>query len=483
MAIMSNLTPNSLSPSTGLRTGLRGEGASAKRAAINQPVRPELVERCIGVGHGGAAVHLTPHPPLRLRRGGALLSGLRAPGTETARSHLLGLAPAAVRRKQGSRGRSPCAGAVGGVPPHFSPSTARAEQTARDAQRDAFDGNFRPMSVLSRGFVRAPRLLRLSLSVDGSQRGGCADDGEYPHVGGQHATSDEGGNWRSGGLGKDGAGRATDSAVAAGRSLSRCRGTAALSGELEARFDGENRARVHASGPLELRGPLTASKLYYLRNVAAGVFEGDTYRTLLHCAAGAQARFESPSATKVYSMPSRGATTSVELCAEGGSRLVWGPHATILHTGSSLRTDTRVTLHVGARVLMAETLVMGRIAAGQRFDFASYGSSLIVQDGRGDVLCREAFSLTPGPGLEAAMGGFGVLTCFYALGAFEPWEVERLPALCAVRPLAGLSALPSQSGYVVKALSETMPEGISLARQCLKALLPDTDVRAMHATE
>jgi len=170
--------------------------------------------------------------------------------------------------------------------------------------------------------------------------------------------------------------------------------TAALSGELEARFDGENRARVHASGPLELRGPLTASKLYYLRNVAAGVFEGDTYRTLLHCAAGAQARFESPSATKVYSMPSRGATTSVELCAEGGSRLVWGPHATILHTGASLRTDTRVTLHVGARVLMAETLVMCRIAAGQRFDFASYGSNLIVQDGRGDVLCREAFSLT-----------------------------------------------------------------------------------------
>ena len=33
-------------------------------------------------------------------------------------------------------------GAVGVSPPHFFPSTARAEQTARDAQRGRFDGYF-----------------------------------------------------------------------------------------------------------------------------------------------------------------------------------------------------------------------------------------------------------------------------------------------------------------------------------------------------
>ena len=248
--------------------------------------------------------------------------------------------------------------------------------------------------------------------------------------------------------------------------------TATLSGELRAHFEGDRRASVHASGPLELRGPLTASRLYYLRNVTAGVFEGDAYRTSLHCAPGAKARVESSSATKVYSMPSGAATTSVDLYAEGGSHLVWGPHATILHTGSSLRQETRVTVHDGARVLMAETLVMGRIAAGQRFDFGSYESSLVVQDGEGKVLYTEACRFSPDEDLKTAMGGLGVLTVVYGLGAIGADAEERVEGLCAGRPLAGWSALPNRCGLVIKALTPSLSSGTSIARESL-ALLSD----------
>ncbi len=243
--------------------------------------------------------------------------------------------------------------------------------------------------------------------------------------------------------------------------------TGGVTAALDARFEANQRPHVHTSGPLELRGPLGASSFYYLRNVTAGVFAGDAYRTTVRCEPGAEARIESSSATKVYSMPSGSADVSVELCAEPSSRLVWGPHATILHTDAALRQTTRVNVQPGAVVLMAETLVMGRIAAGQRFDFRSYETSFEVWGGADDVLYREAYRLEPGPDLEAAMGDLGVLTCVYALGAVDDGAGEQLDALCTTRALTGWSALPNRCGLVVKALTASMSEGTAIARECL----------------
>jgi urease accessory protein len=254
--------------------------------------------------------------------------------------------------------------------------------------------------------------------------------------------------------------------------------TAGVVAELEARFDCASRARVSASGPLELRGPLSPSKLYYIRNVTAGVFAGDSFHTTVHCDPGARALVESPSASKVYSMPSGSATAGVELCAEPGSRLVWGPHATILQAGASLRQETRVIVHAGATVLIAETLVMGRIAAGQRFDFNAYESSFEVSDDDGDLLYTEAYALQPCPDLVSAMGGLGVLTCVYALGAIDPDAHTCLEAVRAPRAHTGCSALPNRCGLVLKALTATLSEGTTIARETLKALHSDTPPRS-----
>jgi urease accessory protein UreH len=215
---------------------------------------------------------------------------------------------------------------------------------------------------------------------------------------------------------------------------------------------------------------LLTPDFYYLRNVTAGVFAGDTYRTALHCDPGASVRVESSSASKVYSMPSGCAAARTELCAEPGSRLVWGPHATILQAGASLRQSTRVTVHEGALVFLAETLVMGRIAAGQCFDFTSYESSFEVVDGTGSLRYREAYSLEPGPDLVSAMGGLGVLTYVYALGAVDAEASERLQALCASRTLAGCSNLPNRAGLVLKALTASLSAGTAVARAALEAL-------------
>lgn len=246
--------------------------------------------------------------------------------------------------------------------------------------------------------------------------------------------------------------------------------TAVLSAELSARFHADGRPRVHAAGPLELRGPLGASSFYYVRNVTAGVFAGDSYRYALHCEPGAHATIESSSATRVYSMPAGSAEANVDLVAEAGGRLVWGPHATILHTGSALTQSTRITVHPGALVLAAEILVLGRLATGERYDFRSYTACLDVFTTECAPAYREAFSLAPGPELEGAMGGQGVLTCVYALGAVPPDAGDRLEAIAAPQELTGWSALPNGCGVVVKALAPSLSAGTAIARACLDVL-------------
>lgn len=236
-------------------------------------------------------------------------------------------------------------------------------------------------------------------------------------------------------------------------------------------FEPGRRARVRGAGPLELRGPLGRPERYYLRNVTAGVFGGDCYTVKAHCAAGAVVRVESSSATKVFRMPNGEAVQHTVLRAEPESQLTWGPHATILHTGAALRQKTRVILASGARVLLAESLVMGRLAAGECFAFRSFRSALEVVDEAGCLLFREAFALRPGLDLVAAMAGRGALTAVYALGVrgCEP-ELESLTALTAAHSLAGWSPLPNDCGIVAKCLATSLSEGEAFA-SCVLALL------------
>src|SRR5690606_33003427 len=170
-------------------------------------------------------------------------------------------------------------------------------------------------------------------------------------------------------------------------------------------FEQDGRARVRGVGPLELRGPLGRPKRYYLRNVTAGVFGGDCYAVEAHCTAGVVARVESSSATKVFRMPAGEAVQRTVLRAEAEARLTWGPHATILHADAALRQETRVVLGPGARVLLAGSVVMGRLAAGECFAFRAFETALQDANEQGWLPCGEAMALRPGAKLIEAIAG------------------------------------------------------------------------------
>jgi len=230
-------------------------------------------------------------------------------------------------------------------------------------------------------------------------------------------------------------------------------------------------ARVSTSTPLELRRPIASRDLFFLRNVTAGVLGGDSYEVSLTCEAGANVRVQPTSATKVYATGGLEAVSRVSLRAESGACLVWGPNTTILHAGSRFRSEVEVT-SAGGVVLIAETLIMGRLAAGEAFAFDSYASSLEVKDKAGLVLFAERTSLSPRASIREAMGGLGALTTVYAIRLKEDQQTaERMNKAKRGCEFAGWSSLPNGAGIVAKALVGSASNGEVFAGACMEALL------------
>jgi urease accessory protein len=244
---------------------------------------------------------------------------------------------------------------------------------------------------------------------------------------------------------------------------------AGLRGALNACF-APDRVEVTSASPLELRGPFArdGAPLFYLRNVTTGIFANDRYDIALRALPGATVQVASSSATKVHESLGATAQVATQLEALPGSRLVHGPHATILQAGSSLRQSTTCTVHQGASLVLAEVLSFGRLARGERLCFSHYESELVVQTPQGTLQYEERYSLTPDDSLEAALAGYGALACVYILGATI--DSDALHQACQPFEYAGSSAVPNNAGYVVKGLASSLSAGLALVNAILTRL-------------
>jgi urease accessory protein len=199
------------------------------------------------------------------------------------------------------------------------------------------------------------------------------------------------------------------------------------------------------------------------------VLADDAYRVDVTAAAGTVVRVAASSATKVYACRGGESSLRVSLAVEPGALLVWGPHATIVQTGAAFRQETVVEVAAGGRAVLAEVLVMGRLARGERSGFERIESCLdVALDGA--PAYSEAYGLAPGPDLVASMAGRGALASVYVLGPEGDAATRLDEALCDQR-LAGWSRLPNGAGIVVRGLCESLSEAQCLVERTLGVAL------------
>jgi urease accessory protein len=126
-------------------------------------------------------------------------------------------------------------------------------------------------------------------------------------------------------------------------------------------------AQISESGGYRVRFPRAANATEaVLINTGGGMTGGDRARYEFDVAANAAAVITTQAAERVYRSSGPSSEVSIRLSVAGGARLDWLPQETILFSGARLAKRLDVNLASDASVLVAESLVFGRIARGER---------------------------------------------------------------------------------------------------------------------
>ena len=224
--------------------------------------------------------------------------------------------------------------------------------------------------------------------------------------------------------------------------------------------------RLFETGGLRWRFPRSSSPCEVaIVNTSGGVAGGDSYRVSLSVGDGAEVEATTPSAERIYRSDGPAAVVATALSLAPGARLLWLPQETLMFEGAALKRRLEVEMSAEASLIVAETLVFGRLAMGERQIDASLRDSWRVRrDGR-LVFADETRLDHAGAALDRRAVGAGARALATVVAAAPNIEA-RLPDLRAALE-AESSAVESGAsafdGLVVARLISPSPSRLRAA--------------------
>ncbi|WP_246548058.1 urease accessory protein UreD [Ancylobacter oerskovii] len=160
--------------------------------------------------------------------------------------------------------------------------------------------------------------------------------------------------------------------------------------------------RLEEEGPSRIRFPAAARRGRSLEgiilNTGGGVAGGDHFAARMEAGEGARLVLTSQAAEKCYRSDGGVSRLSVDLAVEAGASLDWLPQATILFDGARVTRSIRAEVAEGARLLLVESVILGRTARGERFTYGRLTDSWRIRRG-GRLIYADGLSL------DGAVGG------------------------------------------------------------------------------
>jgi urease accessory protein len=189
-----------------------------------------------------------------------------------------------------------------------------------------------------------------------------------------------------------------------------------------------------------------------------GVLAGDRVQMRVEVGPGAAAQIPMAAATQVLRMPEGDAAHTLEIVLAERSRLAWLAQPLILFAGARFSQSTHITLAAGAQLALLDVLAPGRLARGERWQFARYESRLEVCDPGGRLLVAERAVIEPARSIPFVPDHAPVAGSLYLLG--DTVDAERLASElhAAAPPGMGATVLPNGAGLLVRALGPTPSE-------------------------
>jgi urease accessory protein len=153
-------------------------------------------------------------------------------------------------------------------------------------------------------------------------------------------------------------------------------------------------ARLFEDGPLRVRlpGSPAAEAEAVIVNTAGAIAGGDRLAITVTAGEGTALVVTSAAAEKVYRALGPAAEIGVMLHVAAGASLAWMPQETILFDRARLARRIDVELVADARLILAEAVVFGRTAMGERVEAGSFTDRWRVRRA-GRLIHAESFAL------------------------------------------------------------------------------------------
>jgi urease accessory protein len=206
-------------------------------------------------------------------------------------------------------------------------------------------------------------------------------------------------------------------------------------------------ARLFETGGLRWRFPRSSNPCEAaIVNTGGGVAGGDSYVLSLTLGEGAEVEATTPSAERIYRSDGPAARVATQLTLAPRARLFWLPQETLIFDGARLERRLEVEMAGEAALIIAETLVFGRLAMGEsRIDATLRDSWRVRRDGQ-LVFADETWLEHAGAALERKAVGAGARALSTVIAAAPNIEA-RLPDLRAALKAAGSGVESGASAF------------------------------------
>jgi urease accessory protein len=110
-------------------------------------------------------------------------------------------------------------------------------------------------------------------------------------------------------------------------------------------------------------------------NTGGGMAGGDRLAIKIEAGRGSHVVLSTPSAERIYGSTGLVTEAAIVLHLEAAARLAWLPRETILFSGARLARRLDVEMEASATLILAETIVFGRLAMGERLGRGLFADS------------------------------------------------------------------------------------------------------------
>ena len=220
----------------------------------------------------------------------------------------------------------------------------------------------------------------------------------------------------------------------------------------------------------------------FVLSPSGGILQGDRYRMDVQLKNNAISHITTQGATRIYKMESNYATHQVTLNLKNNSYLEFIPEQIIPYKNSRFYQKTNLDIDDSSTVVYSETIVPGRIAMGEMFDF---DVCYLKTEGRINekTQFRDSSLLMPQTQKIQSLGMFDdktILTSVYVLTKKYTSKINDLinEIFSNIEDVSGgASILPNDSGGSVRVLGNSSADQKTIIYEILKIIrkeiLPD----------